>query len=71
MTTVENKWYPPSECSKFTLAKKAKHYQLKNAGKIPGTGPCRKTNKTRKSSATVAELMSAISTVSTAALAIS
>jgi hypothetical protein len=71
VTTVKNRWYSPAKYSKFTPAKKAKHYQLKNARKIPGTEPCRKTNKTNKSSATVAELTSAISTVSAAALAIS
>jgi hypothetical protein len=71
VTTVKNKWYPPAEYSKFTPAKKQKHFQLRNAGKIPGTGPCRKTNKTNKSSATVAELTSAVSAVSTAASAIS
>ncbi len=71
VTTVENRWCPPSKYSKFTPAEKAKNYQLKNVGKIPGTGPCRKTNKTNKSSATVAELTSAISAVSATALAIS
>jgi hypothetical protein len=71
LTTVKNRWYPPSEYSKFTLAKKAKHYQLKNAGEIPGTGHCRKTNKTNKSSVTVSDSTTATSTVSVAALAIS
>ncbi len=71
MTTEKNRWYPSSEYSKFIPTKKAKHYQLKNAGKITGTGPCRKTNKTNKSSAAVAELTSAISAVSAAASAIS
>ncbi len=61
VTTVRAKWYPHSEYSKFTPAKKQKHYQLmKN-----------KTNKTGKSSATVAELTSAVSAVSAAASAIS
>jgi hypothetical protein len=55
MTTVKNRYYPASEYNKLTLAKKAKHFQLKNPGKIPGIGPSgRKTNKTNKSSVTVA-----------------
>ncbi len=59
MTTVKNRYYPTSEYNKLTLAKKATHIQLKNPGKIPGTGPSgRKTNKTNKSSASLAELMS-------------
>ncbi len=60
VTTVEAMWYPHSKYSKFTPAKKQKHYQL-----------MKKTNKTSRSSATVAELMSAISAVSAAALDIS
>jgi hypothetical protein len=60
VTTVEAKWYPHSEYSKFTPAKKQKHYQL-----------IKKTNRTGKSSATVAELTSTVSAVSAAALAIS
>ncbi len=59
VTTVEAKWYPHSEYSKFTPAERQKHYQL-----------MKKTNKTNKSLATVAELTSAVSTVSAAALAI-
>jgi hypothetical protein len=70
VTIVENRWYVPAKYSKFTPAKKVKQYQL-NAGKIPGTRPCKRTNKTNKSSATVAELTSAVSTLSAAALAIS
>jgi hypothetical protein len=60
VTTVEAKWCPHSEYSKFTPAKKQKHYQL-----------IKTTNKTNKSSATVVELMYAVSAVSAAALAIS
>ncbi len=54
---------------KFTPARKAKHFQLKNPGKIHGTGPSGR--KTQKSSVTVAELTTAIRDVSVAALAIS
>jgi hypothetical protein len=67
VTTVENWYYPALGYNKFTLAKKAKHFKLKNTGKIPATGPSgRKTNKTNKSSATVAELTSAVTPVSVA-----
>jgi hypothetical protein len=52
--------------NKFTLAEKAKLWQLKNPGKTPGSGPAGK--KTGKSAATVAEFASAISS---AVLAIS
>jgi hypothetical protein len=48
VTNVKAKWYPLSEYSKFTPAEKAMHFQLKNVGKIPGTGPSKKTNKTNK-----------------------
>jgi hypothetical protein len=66
VTTVEAKWYSKEDYAKFTPDKKQKHYQLmqaKKAGKTPG--------RTNKSSATVAELTTAISAVSAAALAIS
>jgi hypothetical protein len=69
VTTVKNKYYPTSVYNKFTIAKKAKHWQLRNPGKTPGTGPSGR--KTKNSSATVAVLTSAVTTVSAAALAIS
>ncbi len=62
VTTVEAWWYSPEEYAKFTPAKKQTHFQLnqlKKAGKIPGAGPSRK------------KLMSTVSSVSAAALAIS
>jgi hypothetical protein len=72
VTTVKNRYYPMSKYNKLTLARKAKHFQLKNPGKISGTGPSgRKTNKANKNSASVAELTSAVTAVSAAALAIS
>jgi hypothetical protein len=61
--------YSTSKYNKFTPAEKAKLWQLKNPGKTPGTGPYGR--KTNKSSATVAELTTAMSAVSAAALAIS
>ncbi len=66
VTTVEARYYSPDEYAKFTPAKKQKHFQLMHAAKA-----ARSPAKTSNSSATVAELTTAISTVSTAALAIS
>jgi hypothetical protein len=69
VTTVENKYYPTSVYNKFILAKKAKHFLLRNPRKIPWTGPSGR--KTNKGSAGVAELTSAFTAVSVAAVAIS
>jgi hypothetical protein len=66
VTTVEAWYYSPEDYAKFTPAKKQKHFQLMQAMKA-----ARNSGKTNNSSATVAELMTAISTVSAAALAIS
>jgi hypothetical protein len=66
VTTVEARYYSPEDYAKFTPAKKQKHFQLMRATKA-----ARNSGKTNNSSATVAELMTAISTVSAAALAIS
>jgi hypothetical protein len=68
VTTVKNRYYPVYEYNKLTPAKKAKHFQLKKPGKIPGTGPSGR--KTNKSSASVAELTSSVTAVSVAASAI-
>jgi hypothetical protein len=66
VTTVKAQWYSKEGYAKFTPAKKQKHYQLMQAKKT------RKTpGRTNKSSATVAELTTAISTISAAASAIS
>ncbi len=65
MTTVEAWYYPPEDYAKFTPSKKQKHFQLVRAMKA-----ARNSGKTNNSSATVAELTTAISAVSTAALAI-
>ncbi len=59
VTTVEAWWCSPEDYAKFTPPKKQKHYQpikLKKAGKTPG--------RTNQSLVTVAELTTAISTVS-------
>ncbi len=69
MAHILNKHYSTPKYIKFTPAKKAKLWQLINPRKTPGTGPSGR--KTDKSSATVAELTSAIAAVSAAALAIS
>ena len=38
VTTIENKHYPEEVYAKFSVAKKAKHWQLRNPGKERGTG---------------------------------
>ncbi len=66
VTTVKAWYYSPEDYAKFTPAKKQKHFQLMRAMKAT-----RNSGKTNSSSATVAELTTAISTVSAAASAIS
>ena len=66
MTTVEACYYSPEDYAKFTPTKKQKHFQLMRAMKA-----ARNSGRTNNSSATVAELTTAISAVSAAALAIS
>ncbi len=66
MTTIEACYYSPDEYAKFTPAEKQKHFQLMHAAKA-----ARIPAKTSNSSATVAELTTAVSTVSAAASAIS
>ncbi len=66
MTTVEARYYSPEDYAKFTPAKKQKHFQLMQAMKAT-----RNSGKTNNSSATVAELTTAITIVSAAASAIS
>jgi hypothetical protein len=65
VTTVEAQYYSPEDYAKFTPAKKQKHFQLMWATKA-----ARNPARTNNSSATVAELTTAISTVSAAASAI-
>jgi hypothetical protein len=69
VTTVKNKHYPTNVKNKFTPAKKVKLCQLKNPEKTPGSEPSGR--KTNKSSATVAELTSAVTVISAAESAIS
>ncbi len=66
MTTIKARYYSPEDYAKFTPAKKQKHFQLMRATKA-----ARNSGKTSNSSATVAELTTALSVVSAAALAIS
>jgi hypothetical protein len=66
VTTVKARYYSPEDYAKFTPAKKQKHFQLMQAMKAR-----RNSGKTNNSSATVAELTTAISAVSAAAPAIS
>jgi hypothetical protein len=66
VSTIEAWYYSPEDYAKFTPAKKQKHFQLMRAAKA-----ARSPAKTSNSLATVAELTTAISAVSAAALAIS
>jgi hypothetical protein len=66
VTTVRAWYYSPEDYAKFTPAKMQKHFQLKQATKV-----ARNSGKTNNSSATVAELTTAICAVSAAASAIS
>ncbi len=66
MTTVEAWYYSPEDYAKFPPTKKQKHFQLMRAMKA-----ARNSGKTNNSSATVAELTTAVSAISTAASTIS
>jgi hypothetical protein len=66
VTTIEAWYYSPEDYAKFTPARKQKHFQL-----MPAAKAARSPAKTSNSSATMAELTTAISAVSAAALAIS
>ncbi len=66
MTTVKAWYYSQEDYAKFTPTKKQKHFQLMRAMKA-----ARNSGKTNNSSATVAELTTAISAVSAAASTIS
>jgi hypothetical protein len=65
VTAIEARYYSPDEYAKFTPTKKQKHFQLMRAAKA-----ARSPAKTSNSSATEAELTTAISAVSAAAWAI-
>jgi hypothetical protein len=70
VTNIENKHYPEEVYAKFSAAKKAKHWQLRNPGKERGTGPA--SGKTPGISATnVSEFASAISSAVSAISALS
>jgi hypothetical protein len=60
VTTVENKHYPGEVYAKFTAAKKAKHWQLRNPGKERGTGPTG-GRKTGISATNISDFATAIS----------
>ncbi len=66
VTTIKAWYYSPEDYAKFTPANKQKHFQLMRATKA-----ARNSGKTNNSSATVAVLTTAVSTVSADALAIS
>ena len=60
VTTAENKHYPEEVYVRFSVAKKAKHWQLRNPGKERGTGPTG-GRKTGISATNVFDFASAIS----------
>jgi len=70
VTTVENKHYPEEVYAKFTLAEKAKHWQLRNPGKERGTGPAG-GRKSGVSATNVSDFATAISSAVSAISALS
>ena len=67
VTSVENKHYPEEVYAKFTAAKKAKHWQLRNPGKERGTSPA----GGRKSGISVTNVSDFATAISSAVSAIS
>ena len=70
VTTAENKHYPEEVYVRFSVAKKAKHWQLRNPGKERGTGPTG-GRKTGISATNVSDFASAISSTVSATSALS
>jgi hypothetical protein len=70
VTTVENKHYPKEVYAKFSAAKKAKHWQLRNPGKERGTGSAG-SKKSGISATNVSDFASAISSAVSAISALS
>ncbi len=69
VTGIENKIYPADIYATFTPAQKAKHWQLRNPGKTPGTGPTKGARGTATApgmTSQIAEFQSAMSTAATA-----
>ena len=71
MTGIEAKIYPTKICNTFTPAQKAKHWQLLNPSKAPGTGPAKGARGGAGATAPgmtsqIAEFQSAMSTTATA-----
>ncbi len=71
MTGIEAKRYPTEIYNTFTPAMKAKHWQLLNPGKNPGTGPAKGARGAAPASgmtSQIAEFQSAMSTAATVIL---
>ncbi len=70
VTNIENKHYPKEVYAKFSVAEKAKHWQLRNPGKERGTGSAG-GKKTGINATNVSEFASAISSAVSAISALS
>jgi hypothetical protein len=73
VTGIKAKLYPPEIYNTFTPAQKAKHWQLRNPGMTPGTGPAKDARGGAAATASgmtsqIAEFKSAMSTAATAIL---
>ena len=73
MTGIEAKRYPTEIYNTFTPAQKAKHWQLLNPGKAPGTGPAKGARGGADATAPgmtsqITEFQSVMSTAATAIL---
>jgi hypothetical protein len=69
VTGIKAKIYPPEIYNTFTPAQKAKHWQLRNPGRTPGTGPTKGTRGAAPApgmTSQIAEFQTAMSTAATA-----
>jgi hypothetical protein len=69
VTGIEAKIYPPEVYNTFAPAMKAKHWQLKNPDKNPGTGPAKGARGAAPApgmASQIAEFQTAMSTAATA-----
>jgi hypothetical protein len=73
VTDVKAKIYPPEIYNNFTPVQKAKHWQLRNPGKTPGSGPAKGARGGTGATASgmnlqIAEFKTAMSSCATAIL---
>ena len=71
VTNVEAKHYPPDIYNNFTPVQKAKHWQLMNPGKTPGSGPTKNSRSSTNATTSgmnhsIAEFKTAMSSAATA-----